>query len=92
MAKRLKADESGDNEELQALFDSIADATSVGKKVSASSLVKNESSQEITGDSPELQALFDSVVAHGGTVPEERVSIKEAVAAAASMSAEERHE
>lgn len=92
MAKRLKADESGDNEELQALFDSIADAASAGSKVAASSLAKSEDSQELTGDSPELQALFDSVVAHGGATPDERVNIKDAVVAAASMSAEERHE
>ena len=95
MAKRLKADESGDNEDLQALFDSIADAASSNKQNSVVSPVQTKEAEDGLGDSPELQALFDSVVDQN-TVPissaELGVNLKSAVAAAASMSAEERHE
>lgn len=99
MAKRLKADESGDNEELQALFDSIAESANVDKSsavVAAAPVGDVES-----GDNDELQALFDSLVAQGSAeVPvgsaelgaDSGVNLKEAVAAAASMSAEERHQ
>ncbi len=93
MAKRLKADESGDNEELQELFDSIAsqaDSAVVGKPVvQAVAAVVSEA-----GDSDELQALFDSVA--GANVEPagaaETVNIKEAVAAASHMSVEERQQ
>ena len=94
MAKRLKADESGDNEDLQALFDSIADAASCNKQNSVVSNVQTKEAEEGLGDSPELQALFDSVAqkAVSITSTEPGVNLKSAVAAAASMSAEERHE
>ncbi|NSL55344.1 protein phosphatase CheZ [Uliginosibacterium aquaticum] len=100
MAKRLKADESGDNDELQALFDSITDTAepaaapvspAVAKAVAQ--VVKDE------GDSDDLQALFDSVASGGAAVAtapadpvEDTVNLKEVVAAASSMSPEERHQ
>lgn len=99
MAKRLKADESGDNDELQALFDSIAESAnsekpSVGAVASAGEVD--------SGDNADLQALFDSLVGQGASatasaasVPsstDSGVNLKEVVAAAASMSAEERHQ
>jgi len=55
MAKPLKLDESGDSEDLQALFDSIATAT-----VPVSAAVAE---QDRSGDSDDLQALFDNVAA-----------------------------
>jgi chemotaxis protein CheZ len=99
MAKRLNADESGDNEDLQALFDSIAETANAAHQPlpevspavvgAVASIVKN------TGDSDELQALFDSVVgdpgeAPQGATPAEAVNIKEAVAASSQMSVQER--
>jgi len=99
MAKRLNADESGDNEDLQALFDSIAETANAAHQPlpevspavvgAVASIVKN------TGDSDELQALFDSVAgdpgeAPQGATPAEAVNIKEAVAASSQMSVQER--
>ncbi len=99
MAKRLNADESGDNEDLQALFDSIAETANAAHQPlpevspavigAVASIVKN------TGDSDELQALFDSVAGDPGDVPQgatpaEAVNIKEAVAASSQMSVQER--
>jgi len=99
MAKRLNADESGDNEDLQALFDSIAETANAAHQPlpevspavvgAVASIVKN------TGDSDELQALFDSVAgdpgeALQGATPAEAVNIKEAVAASSQMSVQER--
>lgn len=99
MAKRLNADESGDNEDLQALFDSIAETANAAHQPlpevspavvgAVASIVKN------TGDSDELQALFDSVAGEPGEVaqgatPAEAVNIKEAVAASSQMSVQER--
>lgn len=55
MVKPVKFDESGDSEDLQALFDSIAAGGAMPEPVS---LVADSS-----GDSDELQALFDSVSA-----------------------------
>lgn len=59
MTKPIKFDESGDNEDLQALFDSIAAGSNVVKTVFA----QESHPVDTSGDSPELQALFDSVVA-----------------------------
>ncbi|WP_018606013.1 protein phosphatase CheZ [Uliginosibacterium gangwonense] len=92
MAKRLKSDESGDNEELQALFDSIAESANQNKTAEP----ENVAEIDTVGDSAELQALFDSMVekSPGADVPAEAVgvNIKEAVAASASMSTEQRQE
>lgn len=54
MARSMKLDESGDSDDLQALFDSIAAA---GVAPAPSPVSVTDSS----GDSDELQALFDSV-------------------------------
>ena len=58
-----KFDESGDNEDLQTLFDSIAagsNAPQQAEKPVASAI-------DLSGDSAELQALFDSVVDQVGS-------------------------
>ena len=63
MSKRFKFDDSGDSDELQALFDSIA-AQPAGRPAPAPA---KEPRVEVVGgtaagaDSPELEALFDSV-------------------------------
>lgn len=63
MAKKLKMDEVGDSDELQALFDSIANspAQAAPKPAPAPALVASHG--EAGGDDDELQALFDSVAA-----------------------------
>ncbi|MDY0072235.1 MAG: protein phosphatase CheZ [Thauera sp.] len=64
MSKKSRADEAGDSDELQALFDSIAgqDApapvTAAAVPAAAAAAPLDES-----GDSDQLQALFDSVAA-----------------------------
>ena len=62
MAKRLKFDESGDSDDLQALFDSIASSP-----VKPRLEVINDTTD--AGDDDELQALFDSVAAEFGDAP-----------------------
>lgn len=60
-----KFDESGDNEDLQALFDSIAAGSSDLVQASAPS---GEGGRDSSGDNDELQALFDTVSEQvGGT-------------------------
>lgn len=56
MAKPINFDESGDSDDLQALFDSIA----VGKPPAPVPVAQAASNS--SGDSDDLQALFDSVV------------------------------
>ncbi len=56
MAKPISFDESGDSEDLQSLFDSIA----VGKAPTPAPVAPVAASA--SGDSDDLQALFDSVV------------------------------
>lgn len=103
MAKRLKADESGDNDELQALFDSIAESANQHKEAAppvAAQVVAAppQADSADSGDSDELQALFDSLVQQGSAAPagaqshDSGVNLKEVVAAAASMSEAERHQ
>jgi len=64
MAKRLKFDESGDSDDLQALFDSISGAPAAAAsapprlEVVASTPA---SAPDAGGDDADLQALFDSV-------------------------------
>jgi chemotaxis protein CheZ len=67
MSKRPKLDESGDSDELQALFDSIA-ADPVGGQDSLNSaaVVAPVLPLDDSGDSDELQALFDAVVEQTG--------------------------
>ncbi|MDB5800307.1 MAG: protein phosphatase CheZ [Rhodocyclales bacterium] len=60
MTKRLKAEEVGDNGDLQALFDSIADQE--GKPLpQAQPQLEVVASANGAGDSDDLQTLFDSV-------------------------------
>lgn len=80
MAKRPKMDEAGDNDELQALFDSIAD-NAAGQAVSPAKASETKSVAPVaakpavteiaaaaddSGDSDELQALFDQVSTQKG--------------------------
>jgi len=58
MAKRLKFDESGDSEDLQALFDSLADSPAGSPVVPPPPL---EAAAPGHGDDADLQALFDTV-------------------------------
>lgn len=60
MAKRLKFDESGDSDDLQSLFDSIAGGT-VAPITSPRHLEVVSPAVSAGGDDDELQALFDSV-------------------------------
>ena len=60
MAKRLKFDESGDSDDLQSLFDSIAGGT-VAPVASPRHLEVVSPAVSAGGDDDELQALFDSV-------------------------------
>ena len=64
MAKPINFDESGDSEDLQALFDSIAAA-----KPPAPAAPVTLAELNASGDSDELQALFDSVVEQVSVVP-----------------------
>lgn len=60
MAKRLKFDESGDTEDLQALFDSISAVPAKPQlEIVAEKIPTAEKTP--TGDCDELEALFDSV-------------------------------
>lgn len=61
MAKRLKFDESGDNDDLQALFDSIADGAAPAPAAPPPRLEVVSPASSAGGDDDELQALFDSV-------------------------------
>ncbi|MBN9698253.1 MAG: protein phosphatase CheZ [Zoogloea sp.] len=58
MAKRLKFDESGDSDDLQALFDSIAGTPAVTPQPHLEVVSPKTASG---GDDDELQALFDTV-------------------------------
>lgn len=79
MSKRFRFDDSGDSDDLQALFDSIA-AQPAGKTppLPKEPHVEVVGGTAATGDSDDLQALFDSVA---GQVP---VSAKPSAAAAAA--------
>lgn len=79
MAKKLKFDESGDSDELQALFDSIAASPAKPAVQPAAVAAKDDS-----GDSDELQALFDEVAGQFGSAPPSAT----APAAAAGVRAE----
>ncbi|WP_079432694.1 protein phosphatase CheZ [Zoogloea sp. LCSB751] len=61
MAKRLKFDESGDNDDLQALFDSITDGAAPAPAAPPPRLEVVSPASSAGGDDDELQALFDSV-------------------------------
>lgn len=77
MAKKLKFDESGDSDDLQALFDSIA--ASPAKPVVQ---VVEPAANSDDGDNDELQALFDAVAGQFDTVPEPAPAVAPAPAQA----------
>ena len=83
MAKRLNVDESGDNDDLQALFDSIASAPEKPK-------LEVIQEKDDSGDSEDLQSLFDSVAEEFGDQSSADVSVAaEAKVAAESKGAEQ---
>ena len=61
MVKKAKFDESGDSDDLQALFDSIASTPAVKPAPTPAPVAAPAGGD--TGDSDDLQALFDSVAA-----------------------------
>ena len=63
MTKRMKFDESGDSDDLQALFDSIAAAPAKPKLEAVAPAADD------AGDSDELQSLFDTVASQFGDIP-----------------------
>jgi chemotaxis protein CheZ len=67
MAKRLKFDESGDNDDLQSLFDSIADGAPPAPAAPPPRLEVVSPAASAGGDDDELQALFDSVASEYAT-------------------------
>lgn len=66
MAKKLKFDESGDSDELQALFDSIAAVPAEVAEPAAPVRAAVPAASPAAGDNDELQALFDAVAAEFG--------------------------
>ncbi|HRP24998.1 MAG TPA: protein phosphatase CheZ [Thauera sp.] len=69
MSKRPKFDESGDSDELQALFDSIAAEPVAGRRPPQAELAVlpgAPASDDASGDNDELQALFDAVAMESG--------------------------
>lgn len=65
MAKRMKFDESGDSDDLQALFDSIASVPEKPKLEVIAAAVADDGA-----DSDDLQALFDAVAGEFAAAPE----------------------
>lgn len=61
MSKRPKLDESGDSDDLQALFDSIAAQPITSPSPAVVQAVAKDVADDGAGDSDELQALFDAV-------------------------------
>lgn len=67
MSKKSRPDGSGDSDELQALFDSIAaDPAGARSEVPASMAAVSPLTIDDSGDSDELQALFDAVSEQSG--------------------------
>ncbi|THF60975.1 protein phosphatase CheZ [Pseudothauera rhizosphaerae] len=83
MAKKLKFDESGDSDDLQALFDSIA---STPAKPTITVVAPEPAA---TGDNDELQALFDAVAGQFGAEANDAPAAAPAVRAAAAPAAGE---
>ncbi|MBU0603346.1 MAG: protein phosphatase CheZ [Gammaproteobacteria bacterium] len=82
--KKLKVDETGDSDDLQALFDSIASETP--QKVRLEVVAEAANSANGSGDGPDLEALFESVSDEYATsheVPEASGEMDAAAAAAA---------
>ena len=67
MSRKPRAEPSGDSDELQALFDSIA-AVPAGASASTAEIGGDVLSIDESGDSDELQALFDAVADQGTPV------------------------
>lgn len=74
MANPISFDESGDSDDLQALFDSIA----VGKPPAPAAVARPAA--DASGDSDDLQALFDSVAEQVGGGVDAAAASAEAVA------------
>ena len=84
MVKRLKFDESGDSDDLQALFDSIASAPAAAAAAAQPHLEvvpapvapapAPEPALDKAGDDDDLQALFDSVASEFSAEHEDSVA------------------
>jgi len=85
MAKRPTNDASGDNDELQALFDSITSESTKPAKPAAAA-------DSASGDSDDLQALFDSVAAGQGEASNVIEGQAREVSADAPQTAEEKRD
>lgn len=72
MAKRLKFDESGDSDDLQALFDSISGTPAVAAQPHLEVVSPKASAG---GDDDELQALFDTVASEYETSGEAEAEV-----------------
>lgn len=83
MAKKFKFDDSGDSEELQALFDSIAAQPGKPRRLE----VVSES--DGAGDSADLQALFDEVSAAANPARQDAASPPEAAGDGQAKSADQ---
>ncbi|MCK9985878.1 MAG: chemotaxis protein CheZ [Azoarcus sp.] len=92
MAKKLKQDEVGDSDELQALFDSIASNQSQPAPAPVAARAAPAPAGDSGGDDAELQALFDSVAADfdAGAVAE-KTAAPAAPAASAATAAQSEH-
>ena len=86
MSKRPKLDESGDSDDLQALFDSIASQPLVSASPAVAPVVSTAAAVDGAGDSDELQALFDAVVSEV-ELAEDVVSMRSAGVGAATQQA-----
>ncbi|HRP95769.1 MAG TPA: protein phosphatase CheZ [Rhodocyclaceae bacterium] len=72
MTKKQRIDESGDSEDLQALFDSIASGAQAPRAEPAPVAVVADNGDGADGDDDALQALFDQIASefdHGGGKP-----------------------
>lgn len=86
MAKKLKQDEVGDSDELQALFDSIASNQSQPAPAPVAARAAPAPAGDSGGDDAELQALFDSVAADF-----DAGAVAEKTAASAATAAQSEH-
>ncbi|MDP2107609.1 MAG: protein phosphatase CheZ, partial [Rhodocyclaceae bacterium] len=80
MAKPIKFDESGDSQDLQALFDTIAAGP-------AAAAVAEPAAVGGSGDSDDLQSLFDSVVEQVSAGPTAAPAVAPGAAAAVTQEA-----
>jgi chemotaxis protein CheZ len=88
MTKKLKQDEVGDSDDLQALFDSIA----TGAGQSAPEVVERKAAANTSsaGDNDDLQSLFDEVAAEFADTPAPADHVPDEATAAVAATGESR--